>query len=313
VKKYIINILIIFIFLYLLINVLINKELVFTSVNTSITIWKDNLVPSLFPMFIISEILINYNLGSYIAIILGKYINKLFKINSDVFLLIILSILSGFPSSAKNIRIMYDKGEITSDEASLLLTFTHFSNPLFIMSSLTNFFSGKYILSVIVLISHYLGNFIILFIVRKKLSNKDKDIVINNNISFSKVLIKAINNGINTLLLILGTITFFLLLSSIISNSFNLNTVNNLILKAVLEVTQALSYLGSLNINDIYMVVLASMFLSFGGLCIHFQVISVINDTDIKYSNFFIARIFHMIISGILAYLIYYLYFSLFT
>ena len=84
---------------------------------------------------------------------------------------------------------------------------------------------------------------------------------------------------------------------------------NNGILKAELPPKQKIS----LNINDIYLAILASMFLSFGGFCIHFQVISVINDTDIKYSNFFIARIFHMIISGILAYLIYYLYFGLFT
>ena len=79
-KKNIKNIIIIIFFIYLLANVLMNKELVFDSFKQSTNILINNLAPSLFPMFIISEILINYNFGTYLTIILGKFINKYLKI-----------------------------------------------------------------------------------------------------------------------------------------------------------------------------------------------------------------------------------------
>ena len=312
-KKNIKNIIIIIIFIYLLVNVLMNKELVFDSFKQSTNILINNLAPSLFPMFIISEILINYNFGTYLTIILGKFINKYLKISSNCFLLLILSILSGFPSNAKNIRTMYENKEINKEEASLLLTFTHFSNPLFILGVITSFLNNNQTLSIIILISHYFPNFIILILMRKKLTINNSNIKPNYKLNFPKVLMSAISNSVSTLLMILGTLSFFLILSEILINSLNVNTATKLIIKATLEVTQGLSYLSSLNINNIYKVILSSMFLSFGGFCIHFQIISQINDTDISYSPFFIFRVFHMILSGIISFIIYTLYFSLFT
>lgn len=311
-KKNIKNILIIAFFLYLLINIIANKEIVLTALSQSTNIWLSTLAPSLFPMFIISEILINYNLGTYLTIIFGNFISKHLKISSSYFLLLILSILSGFPSSAKNIRVMYNNQEITNKEASLLLTFTHFSNPLFIISAITSFLNNNQTLSIIILLSHYIPNFIILLLVRNKLeNNKIKQKLLKP--SFPKTLMSSINNAISTLLMILGALSFFLILSEIIISNIPLNNATKLLIKATLEVTGGLAYLTTLNISPLYKVILSSMFLSFGGFCIHFQIISQINDTDISYKPFLKARIFHMLASGILAFIIYTLYFSLFA
>ena len=51
---------------------------------------------------------------------------------------------------------------------------------------------------------------------------------------------------------------------------------------------------------------LMTMFLSFGGLSIHLQVISQIVDIDIKYFKFLIARIYHSIISGLISYILFF-------
>lgn len=310
-KQKIINIFMIIILLYLLFNIITDKTLIYNTIKYSTNIWFNNLVPSLFPMFIISELLIKYNFGYYITAYLNKYLNKILGISGNNILLLILAILSGFPSSAKNIKTMYNNNEIDENEASILLTFTHFSNPIFIISTITSFLNNNITLSIIILISHYLGNFIILLFVRKKLNNKQ--IIFNKSIYLSSVLITSINNAINTLLLILGTITFFSLITNIITSNLNLSIQTNLLIKGLLEITQGLEMLGHLNINNIYKVIIASMFLSFGGFCIHLQVISQIIDTKISYQKFLVARIFHSIISGIIAFITYSLYFSLFA
>ena len=64
--------------------------------------------------------------------------------------------------------------------------------------------------------------------------------------------------------------------------------------------TMSISFLSKLNISDIYKVVISTMIISFGGLSIHLQVFSSL-DEKIKYKNYFIGRIFQMIMSGIIA------------
>jgi len=60
------NILIIIICLFILVELLIFRENIFETIAFSLNIWIKNLVPSLFPFFIISDILIEYNIIFYI-------------------------------------------------------------------------------------------------------------------------------------------------------------------------------------------------------------------------------------------------------
>ena len=50
--------------------------------------------------------------------------------------------------------------------------------------------------------------------------------------------------------------------------------------------------------------VIASAFLAFGGISVHVQVLSQITGTKIKYIYFFVGRMYQMIISGVLTYIV---------
>ena len=55
--------------------------------------------------------------------------------------------------------------------------------------------------------------------------------------------------------------------------------------------------MGSIyNISDIYKVIISSMIISFGGLSIHMQVISILDD-KIRYRNYFIGRLYQVFLS----------------
>ena len=118
-------------------------------------------IPSLFPFFVIGNILINLGFPSLIGELLKNIMYKLFKINGTGSFVIILSILSGFPSSAKYTKELLLKGEINDEEATKLLTFTHFSNPLFILGTLSIMFLNNKEIGLSILISHYIGNLFI--------------------------------------------------------------------------------------------------------------------------------------------------------
>ena len=101
------------------------------------------------------------------------------------------------------------------------------------------------------------------------------------------------------------TICLFLILSTLIINIFNLNSYLSLVTKAVLEMTMALEQIPSMNISDTCKVIISSAIISFGGLSIHMQVISIL-DEKIRYRNYFIGRIYQIIISSVISVILIY-------
>lgn len=308
-KKIIINLLYIFLVCIICIEVLLNSKVVIESVKFSFSIWQNNIFPSLFPFFIIGNILISLGFPHIIGEILKNITYKLFKINKGGSFIIILSMLSGFPSSAKYIKEMHINGDLNEKEATKLLTFTHFSNPLFILGTVS-FFIKDYKMCIPILICHYIGNLFVGLIFRnyyvskyEKSNIKNSIKSIKNNKSFGEILSNSISSGINTLLLILGSISVFLIITSLINDVFNLNGINKVIINSLFEMTQGLKYLETINLSVNLKGLLAVMILSFGGLSVHMQVITIISDTKIKYFPYFIGRILHTIISAFIFFL----------
>ena len=286
-------------------QIIINKLVVYNSIAFALDIWVNNLIPSLFPFFIITEILVNYNFTYYIPKKIRYLCKKFFNITDNMLTILILSMFSGFPNNARNTRLLYDKGLITLDEANHILMFSHFSNPVFIFTTVGLFFFNNTLVGILLLLSHYLSNFILGFLIRKYFHHNNNFVYgTNDNIHFGNVFVNAINKSVDTILLICGIVTIFLLLSSIINNIFCFNLYNSMIIKGILEITIGIEALSNLGLSLIYKIVIASCFLAFGGFSAHMQVISQINETNISYKYFFMGRIFQMIISGVISYIL---------
>ena len=277
---------------------------VINSVKFSFDIWKDNIFPAIFPFFIISSLLINYGFIN-ITKSLFKPLMYLFGINSNISFAFIMSILSGFPSSSKYIKELLDKNLITEIDASKALMFTHFSNPLFILGTISTLLNKK--IALFILVIHYITNIIIGILFRNYHNTYTKSMINieSNNKDIGTILIKSIKDSIEILLLILGSISVCSFICTIINHTFNFNNITSSIINGIFEITQGLKYVSMLNISLRLKTTISVMFLSFGGLSIHIQVKSILNETNIKYIPYLIARILHMIISGMLSYFLF--------
>ena len=288
--------------------ILLNSKLVLNTVVYSINIFKKSIFPSLLPFFIISDLLINYGFVEYTSKIFKPFMNKIFKINSNTSFILVMSMISGFPSSAKYTKELYLKGIINELEASKILLFTHFSNPLFILGAISITYLNNKKIGLLILIIHYITNFIIGFFLRNliKIDIKNNNISnLNKQESFSHILSNSIINSFNTLFLILGTMIFFLIITNLINEYFNLNPLLKTILSGILEMTGGISNVSMLNIDLKLKSTLITMILSFGGISVHMQVKSILSDTPIKYQPYLVARLLHSSISGLLIYFLY--------
>ena len=302
-KKYF-NTLVIIILILFLYEIFTHSNIVSNSIIDSSKIWFYNLIPSIFPMYILIDLLINYNLLNYLEFILTP-ISKLFKININSSIIFILSILSGFPSNSKYINTMLNNHDINIDDANKLLLFTHFSNPLFIINSIgINFLHNKKT-AIVILICHYITNFLIGILSRNYNINLNKKNSYNNiKKNFITTLTNSIYNTVKILFLLYGIITIFMILISIININISINPILKSILTGILEITSGIYYTSLLNINLIYKACLITFFLSFGGLSIHMQVFGILSKYNIKYSSYLKARFLQGFISSSFVYII---------
>ena len=304
-KKKIFNDFIIVISIFVLVELFVRKDIVYMAISNALTIWVNTLIPTLFPFFIIADILINYNITIYIPKIFRNICKKIFNISDEMLTIFLLSMISGFPSNARNTRMLYDKKKITLREANHILIFSHFANPAFILITVAIFFFNSKKIGIILLLSHYLSNFI-LGIIFRSIGGYDKkynvEYLVKNK--FSNIFIMAIKKAVDNILTICGILAIFLMLANIIINTFNIEGYTGVIIKGIFEITIGIEALSKLNIGIIYKVVISSIFLAFGGISVHMQVLSQIIDTDINYNYFFIGRMYQAIISGLISFIL---------
>ena len=271
-----------------------------------------------FPFFIIAHIMIEYGFIDLFKELL-KPLMHLFKVNSNASFVLAMSILSGSPSNAKYTKELYIKGLLSKREAEKVLTFTFFSSPLFILGTLSLLYLQNKSLGFLILVCHYLSNFIIALLFRNYSPSSDAktDSKIHLKRAIRKmwhtqrqkniavIVVKSIKEALDVMLLILGSVTFIFIVTALIHDFLPTNEYINATIKGVLEMTQGLQALSVLPLSPFHQGLLSIMILSFGGISIYIQIISILSDTDISTIPFFIARILHAGLSGCLFVLLY--------
>ena len=300
------NLLIYLITIFFLWEFLLNSNYLITVFFNTINLCINNLFPSIFIFFTITDILHNYNLPYYISKTIGATFEKIFKIPKVGAYIVSMSFTSGFPGNAKLIKEQLDKKAIDKYDATKLLTMTHFANPLFVIFTVGNTFFHDKKIGIIILIIHFITNIIIGLLFRNifKYEKKDNYLKPNTPLSFIDLLKNSFNNTFKILITVFGIILFMALITTTINHYLNLHSFSNCLFNGLIEITTGLKYLSLLNIEKAKACALATFFISFGGLSIHMQIISILNKYDVNYYIYLISRILHGTISSILVYLI---------
>ena len=274
-----------------------NKEVAEVILNATNLFLKKVFV-SLFPMFIINDILIHINIPYYFYQIFNRLFLKIFHTSGLGAYVFIMSLISGTPSNAYILKELVNDHKLSTEEANHFLTFTYFSNPFFLTMMLTSIFTPKTTLKIIFI--HYLSNIIIGILLRKKAPKITTQTFKPESKKNRSILINSINKSISTLLMILGTVTFYMIVTYIITFPFKENILLKTLTSGFLEITNGLNNLIHLNIYTKIKEIIAIAIISFGGLSIHTQIKAILEDTKINYQYFLKGRILHTLIGIIL-------------
>ena len=282
-------------FLYFLILIeiliLLNSNIVINAVRSSIKIFLISVFPSLFPTMVIGIMLVKNNVYEIIPKFIKNIFKKVFNYNDYMTSIFIISLITGTPSNALYINEYLDKGLITNNEAESLLLSTHFINPLFVVGMVGNVIFESTKIGFSILITLWISNLIKAYITRPRIYKNIDRKSISCNKSIINSFFVSIKQAIYALLTIMGIIILFNMLTILIREILNLNNTLSIIINGILEMTGGVTKVSELNINTLLKIIMTYIMLNFGGLSIHMQAFSMLENKKIRYLKYLIFRL----------------------
>ena len=321
-------------FLLFTISILIFSNSNLSAVKSGITLWATSVVPSLFPFFVATELLMHTNIVYHIGNILNRFMKPLFNVRGEGAFAFVMGIISGYPIGAK-IATNFRKEHIcTKEECERLLSFTNNSGPLFIIGSVGILLYRNTMIGLLLFITHLLASLSvgILFRFWKKNSHTDsyystsKAYTENKTqASFSnlgEILSESIVSSIKSILVIGGFVVIFSSIISILKSSgithmieiittpfFNFIHISPSFIEPLFtgffEITNGISSISNIACKKLSINILMTAFLlGFGGISVLLQVLSITSKSDLSIKPYIYGKLLHGIIAALYTYIL---------
>ena len=228
-----------------------------TATKNGLALWATCVVPALFPFFVITNVLTQTKVVSFVGRLLDKFMRPFFNVPGIGGFAFIMGLISGYPVGAKIVSDFRENGLVTKDEGERMLAFTNNSGPLFIISSVGISLFGDTKTGMLLLLTHILSCITVGIILGKFSRKSDEEFrkfhsqkhfdttipgsyasnlkrrTIKNkasagNLTFKnlgEVLGNSINSSIKTILLIGGFVVIFSVLISILNQTHILEMI----------------------------------------------------------------------------------------
>lgn len=100
---------------------------------TGLQLCYNVIIPSLFPFFVLSSLVVDLGLAGYIGRALEKMMRPLFNVPGSCASALVLGFIGGYPVGARTAISLYEKGMCSKTETERLLAFCNNSGPAFIL------------------------------------------------------------------------------------------------------------------------------------------------------------------------------------
>ena len=281
-----------FIFLCILIFtgfILFYPQKAVESATNGLVLWYQNVLPSLLPFAVLSNILIYSNYLQYITRYLHKLTQFFLPASEEGAFVIISGFLFGFPMGSKNCSELLKHGKLKKEEANVLFVITNNISPVFI--------SGFILCQQLQMPSLIAVSYLVLYlppIIAGAILLRQKAVsgVLSGN-AFShkkpasgsqmnfKIIDAGIMNGFETLTRLGGYIMLFSMLTAMLS-ILPLSPLIQTVLSGVFEITNGIKQLQQINLCPAARYIMAMAFTALGGLSGIAQTNSMVRDSGLS-------------------------------
>lgn len=274
------------------------------SARRAITLWLTDILPALLPFFICANFLQNIGITSMLRPGIFPFV---------------MSVLSGYPMGAKIVGDLCRNGDISLSEAKRLVSFCSTSGPAFIIGAVGVGMMDAGKVGAVIAVAHYTGA-LINGAVYSRFVNDKKTCTLTprdhnshrmhkiESVNMQEVFTDSILMSLKSLGIILAYIVIFMFMVDIIQKSGFFSVFGepwiSVMMKGFFEMTVGCEAASDAKLSLQTAVVICSGMISWGGLSIIGQSISMVAGTGIPAEYIIVTKITHGLFSAAVAFVI---------
>ena len=269
------------------------------------------IIPSLFPYMVLSSFMIRSGADEFIGFA-ARPLTRLLGLPDCAASAVILGLVGGFPVGAKCTSILYHRKKINSEQAQRMMCFCICPGPAFLITALGNIMLGNNMSGVILYASQIISSLLIGIILGLSARINKRCTVYHQTGNVKKAepvipcLIGSASDGAESIIGMTALILVFSMFSDLISaaagylsgssaqSGIFLRRELSVIIPVIMEVTG-----GCQAVKDASMPLWAfSLCVGFGGMCVHFQIFSLVRDIPVSIKKYLAFRILNSVLSA---------------
>ena len=272
--------------LVLFLLLITNAQAIKANVLENLHLCIHTLVPSVFPMLVISAFLTTMGLPRPLHLLWHMLVGRLFAFSPNGSAVFFFGLTSGYPVGVKNAAALYRLGAIQKEEAQrLALSCVHPGIPFSVLAVGRAMFCSQatgWLLFFSVLLSDLLIARVSRIRINAPSPSAPRSVKSTKNAP-QEALILAVDSGIRNMVEIIAWVVLFGVVKTAVTST--LPQINGILLPAT-EVTSAV-YAAAKTHSP----VTAAFSLGFGGLCVHLQLLKELNTIGVRPARFIFFRL----------------------
>ncbi|MBO5340683.1 MAG: sporulation protein [Oscillospiraceae bacterium] len=289
-----------------------------------LTLCANVIIPSLFPFFVLSSLVVELGLARYLGRALERFMAPLFRVGGVGASALVLGFVGGYPVGARTAIGLYEKGLCSKTETERLLAFCNNSGPAFILGVVGAGVFGSSAIGLLLYLTHMAASLCVGLLFRfYGRSEPIRSCTCSprfQTVRFSSAFTQSITNAVSSVLNICAFVVLFTVLIRLLFLCGIMNLLAQLttaalsplgfdrlraqqLLTGLLEMSSGVSSLsGSGPMAE--QIPMAAFMLGWAGLSVHCQVLSFIADSDLRVDTYFVGKLLHGTLSALFTYLL---------
>lgn len=290
------------------------------AVRNALKLCASSVLPSLFPFFVVANLVTNLRFADIFGKVLDKVMKPLFSVRGSLSAALALGFVGGYPVGAVTCTSLYKARLCTKEEAERTLAFCNNCGPAFIIGAIGAGVFSSSRLGIALLLIHILAAVSVGLIFRTASPVRDEMVsfgkrALSSVPPFASAFTDAVFKALKSSLTISAYIVLFSVLVCVVRRLNLLPAISGLAahisgaertvveatISGMLEMTVGAYSLSECADFEASFVITAFL-LGWGGLSVHCQALSVLSETDLNTRQYFMGKLLHGLLSAVYAY-----------
>lgn len=261
------------------------------------------IIPTLFPFFVCSSLLVYSGFGSLLARMCGGIMRPLFNVAPSGAAAFVLGIISGYPLGALTAAQLYRCSALSKAEAERLLSFCSCSGPLFIIGSIGVSLYGKPAYGAALYAIHVAASVIVGIVFRrygKEHHNSPPMELKTEELPLTEVFAKSLRSSVESIITVCFSIIFFSALSRTLLSLAPLPPLLDAAASGLCEFSTGVLKVSMLDKSLYEKLILTSLIVGFSGIGVHLQVMAVTAGSGLSLKPYILGKLLHGIFAAAL-------------